>query len=167
MSEHSIRPDFSSFEIPMDVWSEPFWKAGIEHMLLMPRCQQCSTFRWPAGPFCPKCRSQPVDWVAPGAARLYSYTVMPVPSSNADTPPKFRAAALVEFEQAPGVRLVTVLVDAPRSGAIQIGAALDIDWISAANAQVPVVRLSPPRRSVPRWSLNSSRDDDLESGPDS
>ena len=141
MSARSIRPDFSAFDIPMDAYSEPFWKAAEARTLLMPRCSQCGTFRWPAGPFCPQCHTQPVQWIAPGQPRIYSYTVMPVAGAAQDLSPNYKAAALVEFDDANGVRLVSVLVDAPLA-AIHVGAALEVDWLAAANTTVPVFRLS-------------------------
>jgi uncharacterized OB-fold protein len=152
MSVHSIVPDFSSFQIPMDSWSEPFWKAATEHTLLMPRCLHCATFRWPAGPFCPKCRRQPVEWVPPGQGRIYSFTVMPVAGSAKDAPPNYKVAALVEFDAAKDVRLVSVLVDAPLD-AIRVDAAVEIGWLAAANASVPVFRLRGRQTSRGEASL--------------
>jgi uncharacterized OB-fold protein len=136
----SIRPDFSALEIPWDAWSKPFWDAAAERKLLMPRCTDCGTFRWPAGPFCPKCRSQSVEWLPPGQARIYSFTVVPVRSEREDAPPQMRIPALVEFDNAPGVRLVSSLVDAPVEE-VKIGAVVDVDWIVAANATAPVFKL--------------------------
>jgi uncharacterized protein len=141
MSARSICPDYSTLDIPMDAWSEPFWQAGAEGRMVMPRCCACGTFRWPAGPFCPECHTQPVDWVAPGEARIFSFTILPVPGETREAPPQFRVPVLAEFAAAPGVRLVSVLVDAPLD-AIQLGAPLDIAWRPASNGQVPVFRLA-------------------------
>lgn len=141
MGARSITPDFSQLEIPWDAWSKPFWDAAAERRLLAPRCGDCGTFRWPAGPFCPSCRSQAVDWVAPGAGRIYSFTVLPVRGADAAAPPQFRIPALVEFADAPGVRLVSSLVDAPLDQ-VAIGAPVAVDWIAAANATAPVFRLA-------------------------
>jgi uncharacterized protein len=137
MSEHSITPDFSALEIAMDSWSEPFWQSGAEGRVLMPRCTSCGTFRWPAGPFCPECRSQPVEWVPPGQARIYSFTILPAPGEDKDAPPRLRIPTLVEFDDAPGVRLVSVLVDA-EPGQVAIGDPVVIAWQPAANGFVPV-----------------------------
>jgi uncharacterized OB-fold protein len=141
MSGRSICPDFSALEVPADAWSQPFWNAAKERKLLMPRCAACGTFRWPAGPFCPQCQSQPLDWVAPGQGRIYSFTILPVRGEDETAPPQFRIAALVEFDGAPGVRLLSSLIDAP-SGLVKIGTAVDVDWRNAANATVPVFKLS-------------------------
>ena len=139
-SARSIVPDFTQLEVAMDAWSEPFWQAGAEGRTIMPKCGECGTFRWPAGPFCFACQSQKVEWADAGQARLYSYTILPVPGADKDAPPDYRAPAVVEFAHAPGVRLVSVLVDAPVGG-IAIGKAVAIDWLPAANAVVPVFRL--------------------------
>ncbi len=140
MSHISICPDYSALEVAMDAWSEPFWKAGEEGRVAMPRCSECGTFRWPAGPFCPKCRSQKVDWVSPGQARIYSFTCLPMPATDKDATPQWRMPALVEFDDAPGVRLVSVLVDAPVDQ-VAIGDAVNIAWQRGANSPVPVFRL--------------------------
>ena len=140
MSALSVCPDYSALEVPFDVWSEPFWRAGVERRLVMPRCGACGAFRWPAGPFCPSCRSQTVEWVPPGTGRLYSFTILPVPGEEG-APPQFRIPALVEFDDAPGVRLVSALVDAPVEQ-VAIGMRVEVDWVPAANLSVPVFRLT-------------------------
>ena len=140
MSERTMTPDFSTLEVPWDMWSEPFWKAAAEHRVIMPRCTHCATFHWPASPFCFVCQSQQFEWAPAGQARLYSYTVLPVPGEDKTAPPTHRAPAVVEFDEAKGVRLVSVLIDAPLD-AIAIGEPIDIDWLPAANATVPVFRL--------------------------
>ena len=140
METRSFCPDFTALQVPWDTWSKPFWDATAERKLLLPRCGECETFRWPASPFCFKCRSQKVDWVPPGQAHIYSFTILPVRGPS-DAPPQSRIPALVEFDDAPGVRLVSALVDAPFAQ-VKIGAKVEIDWLAAANATVPVFRLS-------------------------
>lgn len=140
MTERSIVPDFSALEAPMDAWSAPFWEAAADGRLVMPQCCACGTFRWPAGPFCPKCHAQPVEWRAPGVARIYSYTVLPAPGPEGEAP-RARIPVLAEFDDAPGVRLVSVLIDAAVE-AVAIGAPLDIAWLPVANAKVAAFRLA-------------------------
>ena len=140
MSALSIRPDFSALEIPMDSWSEPFWQAGAQGRVVMPRCITCGTFRWPAGPFCPACHTQDVEWVDAGQARIYSFTVLPVRGADKEAPPDYRVPTLVTFDNAPGVRLVSVLVDAPVDQ-VAIGAEVTVEWVKGANAVLPVFRL--------------------------
>lgn len=127
-----MTPDFTELDVPMDVHSEPFWQGTAEQRLTFPRCTTCGTFRWPAGPFCPSCHAQPVEWVPAGAASVYSFTVLP----------QGRIPVLAEFADAPGVRLVTVLIDADPEH-VAIGVPLVADWLPAANATIPVFRLEP------------------------
>lgn len=139
----SITPDFSTLDAVWDVWSQPFWEWGARGEVRMPSCTSCGKFRWPAGPFCPHCRTQEVDWLPAGQARVYSFTMLPVRSAEADAPPQYRIPALVEFDEAPGVRLVSVLVDAdPR--AVVIDMPVSVEWLAAANALVPVFRTGGP-----------------------
>ena len=57
--------------------SAPFWEAAAEHRLVIPRCTNCVTFRFPPSAFCWVCRHQEVDWVEhDGNGELYSFTVM-------------------------------------------------------------------------------------------
>jgi uncharacterized OB-fold protein len=140
MTVKSVCPDCSSLEIPADLWTQPFWDAAAAHTLLMPRCGDCGRFRWPPGPFCPACHSQRVEWVPPGRARIYSFTLIPESVKEAGQAPRVLAPALVEFDDAPGVRLVASIVDAPLD-VITIGAELKVGWIQAADAAVPVFRM--------------------------
>jgi uncharacterized OB-fold protein len=140
MDALSITPDVSTFEVPWDAWSKPFWDATAEHRLLAPRCADCGTFRWPAGPFCPACRSQQVEWTPTGPGRIYSFTVLPVRKEGEETASQFRVPALIEFDAAPGVRLVASVVETP-ADKLAIGALVEVAWIAAANATVPVFRI--------------------------
>ena len=103
MSPRSLTPDLSRQDIPMDAWSQPYWDAAAARKFLLPRCAACKRFRWPAGPFCPDCTAQGLDWVAPGQGRIYSFTILPVRGAE-DIPPQCRIPALVEFDDAPGIR---------------------------------------------------------------
>ncbi|MBW8785308.1 MAG: OB-fold domain-containing protein [Novosphingobium sp.] len=141
MSARSICPDFASLEVAWDAWSKPFWQAASERTLVMPRCGACGTFRWPVGPFCPECHAQSVEWLPPGQGSIYSFTILPVPGAYPTAAPSWRVPVLVEFADAPGVRLVSVLIDAPLD-AIAIGDVVEPDWRPAANAKVPVFRLA-------------------------
>lgn len=132
----SIMPDFAALEIARDVWSEPFWQWGEQGEVRMPACLSCGTFRWPAGPFCPECRTQPVEWKPAGQARIYTFTVLPIPREAG----KVRMPTLVEFDDAPGVRLVSVLADADPE-AVAIGMPVTAHWVTASNGKVPVFRM--------------------------
>jgi uncharacterized OB-fold protein len=141
MTTNSIARDVSRLEIAMDAWTQPFWEAAAERSLVVPRCDDCATFRWPPGPFCPECRSQATSWIAPGSGEVYSFTVLPVVREAAAAPEGQYVPVLICFPDADGIVLLGSLIDAPL-GAIAIGAPVTIDWLPASNTQVPVFRLA-------------------------
>jgi uncharacterized OB-fold protein len=137
MSSISTAPDLSTLEIPMDAWTQPFWDASAAKKLLVPRCSACARFRWPPGPFCPHCQSQLTEWVEPGAARIYSFTVVPEQRDAEVDRQQYRVPALIEFPAADGIRILASIVDTPLTE-IRIGAQLTLGWSQAVNATVPV-----------------------------
>jgi uncharacterized protein len=133
----SNAPDLSGLEIPMDAWTQPFWDATAGGKLQLPRCSVCARFRWPPGPFCPHCQSQLTDWVDPGMARIYSFTIISDESAPGALKIPQRVAALVEFPAADGIRILAAIVATPPA-LIRIGAQLKVSWSQAVNATVPV-----------------------------
>lgn len=140
MSAISITPDLSSLEIPKDAWTQPFWDATARRQLLAPRCGACARFRWPPGPFCPHCRSQNVEWIAPGEARIYSFTIVAERRAENEAP-AWRVPALIEFPAADGIRMMGAIVDT-RISMIRIGSPVEIRWAEAANGTVPMFAIS-------------------------
>lgn len=138
MSDISATPDLGRLEIPIDAWTAPFWAATAQHQLCLPACADCSTVRWPPGPFCPRCQSQSVRWRAAGEGRIYSFTV--VRSQDRDGQEQVQVPALIEFPAADGVRLLAAVVDSSVD-AIAIGQSVEPEWVEAANATVPVFRV--------------------------
>lgn len=141
MTTISAAPQVNDLTVPIDAWTKPFWDAAAEHCLLLPACGDCGTFRWPPGPFCPACQSQVVDWQPAGAARIFSYTAVRPKSREGEA--GLHIPALVEFPDSGGVRLLAAIVGAAIDN-IRIGAAVEPDWITAANAEVPIFRLVQP-----------------------
>ncbi len=141
MTELTIAPDVSRIEIPVDTWTGPFWEGTSRHELLVPRCGSCQRHRWPAGPFCPACQSQEVDWLPAGEGRVYSFTLVPDKSALTDSKPRI-APALIEFPQAGGVRIMAAIVGSPVD-AIAIDAPVTVDWRAHGERNIPVFRLSP------------------------
>jgi uncharacterized protein len=136
MSAVSTAPDLSTLEIPIDAWTQPFWDGTAERKLLLPRCSGCMRFRWPPGPFCPACQSQQTEWVEPGPARIYSFTLIPE-QRESEVDQKYRVPALVEFPAADGIRILAAIVATPLAE-IRIGAELKLGWSQAVNGVVPV-----------------------------
>ena len=55
----------------------PFFEAAKRHELVVQRCTQCGTHRFPAREICSSCLSREVEWVpVSGAGEVFSYNVM-------------------------------------------------------------------------------------------
>ena len=135
----STSPDLSALEIPMDQWTSPFWAGAKEGRLVFPQCGDCGHFRWPAGPFCPRCHSQAVNWRDGGEGRVYSFSAVRT-AETATAAASLHLPALIEFPQAGGVRLLAAVIDAVPEG-VEIGAPVMPIFMKAANASVPAFRL--------------------------
>jgi uncharacterized protein len=140
VTEISSAPEVRDIEVPIDAWTEPFWQAAADGELLLVRCADCRRHRWPPGPFCPHCQSQATEWTPAGPARIYSFTIVRDPAPPGEAP-RVHVPALIEFPEAGGVRMMAPIIDAPLA-AVRIGAKLTVGWSNAANARMPVFRLS-------------------------
>jgi uncharacterized OB-fold protein len=123
--------------LPIDQWTRPFWDAAAKHELVIPRCADCRTWRWPPTPFCPKCRSQAIEWMPAGAPRLYSYSIVRRPGPTPEDPVQLVVPGLVEFPEAGGMRFVAAIVDS-EVDEIRIGAPLTVRWTPKEGTNVPV-----------------------------
>ncbi len=123
-----------------DVWTEPFWAAAAEHRLVVPRCTQCGTFRFPPSAFCWHCHAQAVEWVErPGRGTVFSFTIVwhPVLPDLADSVPF--APAVVELPDTDHVRVVGALTDATTADP-RIGLDVELVWRDVRDAE-----------TVPTW----------------
>lgn len=110
-------PPAEIVQLEPDHWTKPFWDAAKSHTLVAQCCADCRTFRMPPTPFCSCCRSQRVEWIQlSGRARVYTHTVIRHPAVPALEEHVPYVLALVEFDDAPGIRLLTNIVECdPRS----------------------------------------------------
>jgi len=96
----------------------PFWAAAAQGELRLPRRTDGTGFDWyPSG--------AEVEWVRlPGTGTLYTWSAVmrPLHAGYAAIAPY--VVALVEIDGAPGVRLVTRLLDAPET--LAIGAPVEV-----------------------------------------
>jgi uncharacterized protein len=105
-----------------------FWEAGAAHRLVIRRCTACGQLRHPPGPLCPTCRGTEADWkTLPGTGTVYTYTVVRqafIPSLQDKLP---YAVIVVELDGAPGIRLVSNLVDADPHD-VRVGLPVEVVW---------------------------------------
>jgi uncharacterized OB-fold protein len=131
-------PALENFTLTVDFWTKPFWDAAAQHKLTALRCGSCGTFRMPPTPFCPKCTSQSACWPElSGGGSIFSYTIVeraPLPKFEHCVP---YAPALIELDDAPGVRLISNIVGA-RLDALAVGARVKVGWSDGPhNVSVP------------------------------
>jgi len=56
---------------------KPFFEAAKRHELVVQRCRQCKTHRFPAREICSSCLSRDAEWVkVSGEGEVFSYNVM-------------------------------------------------------------------------------------------
>jgi len=81
--------------------TQPYWDGARAGELRVQRCRACQRHYFYPRPFCPRCDSDDVEWVAvSGRARLHSYVInhRPAPGFEADAP---YAIAVVALEEGP------------------------------------------------------------------
>lgn len=140
----TLPPD--AIRITTDAHTEPFWLAAKEGRLVAPRCTACGTFRFPPGPYCPECRTQAVDWVPLTGATVFSYTVVRGLPGMKDL---VLVPVVVEFDDAPGVHVVTNLVDVDPDD-VRVGLPLAVDFVPIADGwRLPVFRVDVSAASPP------------------
>ena len=101
-----------------------FWSSLRSNKLSFPRCLACGRFHWYPMKRCPHCFSDRLAWVAvSGQPTLYSWTVVRRAFSPAFKDAVPYVVGLIEFPGAPGVRLITDIVEADPS-ALVIGMAM-------------------------------------------
>jgi uncharacterized OB-fold protein len=99
--------------------SAPFWAAAHAGRLELPFCTACGRPHWPAGPICPFCLEDKIEWRgASGRGVITTFTVVHkawFPSFAAETPYN-----VIQVELEEGPRLTANLIDAPPGG-LRIG----------------------------------------------
>jgi uncharacterized OB-fold protein len=94
----------------------------------------------PPTPFCPSCQSQNTQWVQlPGTGQVYSFAVC-TRSPFPDVADFVYAPVVVELDEAPGVRLVSNLVELAVPD-IHIGLRVRVGWNPITNGwKLPIFR---------------------------
>lgn len=92
--------------------TKEFWDGAKKHELLVQKCSQCDSYRYPPSPICPKCFSSNFKWEkVSGKGEVYSFTIVRVavrPEWTSDVP---YALATIRLDE--GVRMVSDIIDCP------------------------------------------------------
>jgi len=115
-------------ELFPDELSREFWERAKRHELVFQQCARCQTFRHPPAPICHVCRSFEFQWTqVSGRGTVFSFTIV----THGVHPALLQSlpfnVILVEFPDAPGVRLVSNLIDtAPAE--VKVNQAVELVW---------------------------------------
>jgi uncharacterized OB-fold protein len=119
--------------------TQPYWDGARAGALRIQRCTACGRFYFYPRPFCPRCWSSDVEWVAvSGRARLHSYVInhRPAPGFDEEAP---YAIAVVELEEGPRMMSSIVGVEAtPESLVLDMD--LEVAFEDRDGICVPVFR---------------------------
>ncbi|MGE0802469.1 MAG: Zn-ribbon domain-containing OB-fold protein [Lautropia sp.] len=120
-----------------------FWEACNQRRLCFQTCTACGQRTHPPLPACPHCQSQRFDWTdAPARGRVFSLVwVWHAAHPSLRGIPLPYNVVVVEFADAPGVRLVSNVVDA-REGGLHIGDAVELAWEQSGGQWLPRFRLA-------------------------
>ncbi|MFE9685790.1 bifunctional MaoC family dehydratase N-terminal/OB-fold nucleic acid binding domain-containing protein [Streptomyces sp. NPDC006285] len=136
----AARPERSRVERPRPVVNRDnagFWEGVTRHRLLIQRCGECGTLRFPWLPGCNACGCLEWDTVeAAGEGTVYSYVVMHHPPFPAFDPPY--AVGLVELAE--GVRMISNVVGVPHDR-VRIGMPVRLEFARVdGQLELPVFR---------------------------
>jgi uncharacterized protein len=133
----SVAPTVDRFAVT-DPTTTPWWRAAGEGRLLVQCCDACGAHQLYPRPFCLRCESRNVAWVASrGTGRVYSQTTVHVSVVSWLTPPY--VVALVELDEGP--RLLTNLVGPP----CRIGDRVEVCWDVRDDLVVPLFTVCDER----------------------
>jgi uncharacterized OB-fold protein len=114
--------------INTDTNTREYWEYCAKRELRFQKCGDCGEFRFPPLPGCRECGSTDVSWVAvAGRGRVFSYTVIHHPAIPEVTEHVPYPVVVVEFDDAPGVRLISNVLDIEHDE-VEIDMELDLVW---------------------------------------
>ncbi|CDO30870.1 Zn-ribbon domain-containing OB-fold protein [Mycolicibacterium porcinum] len=100
-----------------------FWTACAHHELRFPQCVRCGRFQWYPRDFCGGCMGEEFCWAAiEPIGYVYSFTVVRrafLPGSRDRVP---FTVLQVQFDEAPGVTLLTNLAEENQASRVRVGA---------------------------------------------
>ena len=133
---------------PVNAEFAGFFDSARRGVLSFPRCGVCTRFHWYPMPLCPHCRSADVHWQpVSGRGALFSFTSVKhaFDSKYADQLPY--TVGLVTFADAPGVQLITNIIEAPAED-LTIGMPVEPVFDRAGDGLVLFRPVSPKSGSI-------------------
>jgi uncharacterized OB-fold protein len=123
-----------------DRFSAFYWEGAARGELLIQRCDSCERFQFPPSVVCEQCQSRELTPTkVSGRGSLYARTVLHQafhPAFVGSTP---YTVALVELDDAPGVRVLTNIVNAD-PGQLRAGDPLEVTFEARGDVALPQFR---------------------------
>ncbi len=124
-----------------DVDSEGFWEATAEGRLAICRCTECGLWLQPPLERCRHCAGATTFEAVAGTGTVYSFIVQRQPSVVGYLDAIPYVVALVDLDDAPGVRLPARLVGIePEAAAVGMKVAVEFDDLPGGDYRIPVFR---------------------------
>ncbi|MBM4405389.1 MAG: hypothetical protein FJ039_04285 [Chloroflexi bacterium] len=139
MTTQSKKPYFlpSLAHLGADMHTKPFWDYCKQSELRFQRCASCGKFRHPPSYGCRHCGSNKTEWVkSKGLGTIFTFTLpyhAVLPEVAEYVPYN---VIVVEFPDAPGVRLISNLIETPLEE-IKIGMPVQVVWETANETVLP------------------------------
>jgi uncharacterized protein len=90
--------------------AKEFWDGTKKHELLVQKCSQCDSYRYPPSPICPKCFFPNFKWEkVSGKGEVYSFTIVRVAVRSEWTSDVPYVLATIRLDE--GVRMVSDIID--------------------------------------------------------
>ncbi len=127
-------PDGMTTPDPADPINGGYFAAAAEGRLAIQRCSDCGTRQYPPELNCHACYGFNMGWqdvVGTGAVWSWVEVVHPAHPALREFGPY--VVALIELDDAPEIKLMGVVVDAPLSGAMEIGARVRVVFEQTAD----------------------------------
>lgn len=119
-----------------------WWEACGRRQLTVPVCGSCGYTYFPCPPLCPRCHAGPMQLrPVSGKGRIFSFTIQHSPPAPALAGLCPYNIAIVELDDAPGVRLISNIVDAAPE-ALAIGLPVTVVWEQQGEITLPRFRLA-------------------------
>ncbi len=140
ISDSDLVSTFAHLGIDRD--SAAHYAGRLEHLLLINRCGECSTYHHPPRPMCPKCWSTDVaatEVTGDGVIDLLIFLHQGPQAPGVDYSTPYPVASVALDEQA-GLRFTATVIGSPNEE-IAIGQRVTLDWFDRAGVPTPAFRL--------------------------
>lgn len=128
--------------------TRPFWEGCKRHEIMIQRCSNCGTYRFPPRPMCSKCNSVDSEWSkVDGVGEVFSFMVVPDPNTSTG-PARFWpedeypiSVVIVELANTGGVHIVSNIVEC-KPESIKIGMPVSVVF-QDINEQITLPMFKP------------------------